>query len=74
MTQLRVARDDGRYDRKLAKIAAADFRIMDDRGLQPLRPDEPADLYDIIRMHNCAVNERFPCSATRCLQASLWTD
>lgn len=50
LASMRAARADGTYDRRLAKIAAADVLILDDLGLHPLRHDEPTDLYEIIRV------------------------
>lgn len=47
--QLRAARGDGSYDRRLLKYTTPDLLIIDDLGLMPLRGDEPADLYEIIR-------------------------
>lgn len=47
--QLRAARGDGSFDRRLLKYTSPDLLIIDDLGLMPLRGDEPADLYEIIR-------------------------
>lgn len=47
--QLRAARGDGSFDRRLLKHTGPDLLIVDDLGLMPLRGDEPADLYEIIR-------------------------
>jgi len=47
--QLRAARGDGSFDRRLLKYTGPDLLIVDDLGLMPLRGDEPADLYEIIR-------------------------
>jgi DNA replication protein DnaC len=47
--QLRAARGDASYDRKLLKYTGPDLLIIDDLGLLKLRGDEPADLYEIIR-------------------------
>jgi DNA replication protein DnaC len=47
--QLRAARGDASYDRKLLRFTGPDLLIIDDLGLLPLRGDEPADLYEIIR-------------------------
>jgi DNA replication protein DnaC len=50
LRQLRAARADGSYERKLARLAAFDLLILDDLGLKPLVPDEATDLYEVIRM------------------------
>ncbi|MFN3327081.1 MAG: IS21-like element helper ATPase IstB [Bryobacteraceae bacterium] len=47
--QLRAARGDGSYDRRLLRYTGPDLLIIDDLGLMPLRGDEPADLYEVIR-------------------------
>lgn len=47
--QLRAARGDASYDRRLLKFTTPDLLIIDDLGLMPLRGDEPADLYEVIR-------------------------
>ncbi len=49
LTQLRAARADQSYDKKVARFAAPDLLIIDDLGLRPLTGDEPIDLYEIIR-------------------------
>ncbi|MCP4201065.1 MAG: ATP-binding protein [bacterium] len=48
--QLRAARGDGSYDRRLLRFTSPDVLILDDLGLRPLTPDETIDLYDIIRL------------------------
>jgi len=55
--QLRAARGDGTYDRKMLRFTTPELLIVDDLGLRPLRGDEPLDLYEIIR-------ERYERSAT----------
>lgn len=47
--QLRAARGDGSLDRRMLKYTSPDLLIIDDLGLMPLRGDEPADLYELIR-------------------------
>ena len=47
--QLRAARGDGSFDRRLLKYTSPDLLVVDDLGLMPLRGDEPADLYEIVR-------------------------
>jgi len=49
MHQLRAARGDGTYDRRLLKFTSPDLLIIDDIGLHPLKHDAPIDLYEIIR-------------------------
>ena len=46
---LRAARADQTYDKKLLRYTAPDLLIVDDLGLRPLDGDEPIDLYEIIR-------------------------
>ena len=46
---LRAARADRTYDKKLLRYTAPDLLIIDDLGLRPLDGDEPIDLYEIIR-------------------------
>jgi len=50
LKQLRAARGDGTYDRKLLRYTGPDLLIIDDLGLRPLRGEEPMDLYEIIRL------------------------
>lgn len=47
--QLRAARGDGSFDRRMLKYTSPDLLIIDDLGLMPLRGEEPADLYEVIR-------------------------
>ena len=49
LSQLRAARADFGYDRKLARYTKPELLIVDDLGLKPLQYDEPMDLYEIIR-------------------------
>ncbi len=49
LKQLRAARADGSYDRRLLRFTGPDLLIVDDLGLRPLVGDEPIDLYEIIR-------------------------
>lgn len=48
-TQLRSARADGTYERRLARFTSPDLLLIDDLGLRRLTHDEPLDLYEIIR-------------------------
>jgi DNA replication protein DnaC len=50
LKQLRAARGDGTYDRKLLRFTGPELLIIDDLGLRPLRGEEPMDLYEIIRL------------------------
>lgn len=69
-TELRAARADHSYDRRLQRITSPDLVIIDDLGLRPLRHEEPEDLYEIIRQRyergstiltsNRAVEEWYP--------------
>lgn len=52
LKQLRAARGDGTYDRRLLRFTGPDLLIIDDLGLRPLAHDEPIDLYDIIRLRH----------------------
>ena len=47
--ELRAARADRSYDRKLQRVTNPALLIIDDLGLRPLRQEEPEDLYEIIR-------------------------
>jgi len=47
---LRAGRGDGTYERRLARLVEVDVLIVDDLGLMPLKGDEPADLYELIRL------------------------
>lgn len=47
--QLRAARGDQTYDKRLHRFTTANLLIIDDLGLTPLSGDEPLDLYEIIR-------------------------
>ena len=47
--QLRAARGDGTYDRKMLRFTTPDLLILDELGLRPLTGEEPMDLYEVIR-------------------------
>lgn len=47
--ELRAGRGDGTYERRLTRFGTVDVLIVDDLGLMPLRGEEPADLYELIR-------------------------
>lgn len=50
LKQLRAARADSSYERRLLRFTGVDLLIVDDLGLRPLAPDEAADLYEVIRL------------------------
>lgn len=47
--QLRAARADESWDRRMQRLCATDLLIIDDLGLRPLAANEPVDLYELIR-------------------------
>lgn len=49
LSQLRAARADRSYDRRLLRFTAPDLLLVDDLGLRPLEGEEPIDLYEVIR-------------------------
>jgi len=49
LSQLRAARADQSYDKRMLRFTTPDALIVDDLGLRPLEGDEPIDLYEIIR-------------------------
>lgn len=49
LKQLRAARADGSYDRRLLRFTSPALLVVDDLGLRPLTGDEPGDIYEIIR-------------------------
>jgi DNA replication protein DnaC len=67
---LRAARADNSYERRLLKYTTPDLLIVDDLGLRPLTQDEPLDLYEVIRQRyergalvitsNRAIDEWYP--------------
>jgi DNA replication protein DnaC len=51
LKQLRAARGDGSYERRLLRFTGPQLLILDDLGLtRPLTPEESIDLYDLIRL------------------------
>ncbi|PIE63996.1 MAG: transposase [Deltaproteobacteria bacterium] len=48
-TDLRAARADQSYERRMLRYTGPDLLIIDDLGLRPLQYDEPVDLHEIIR-------------------------
>jgi len=49
LLELRAARADNSYDRRLLRYTTPDLLIVDDLGLRPLAHEEPMALYEIIR-------------------------
>lgn len=49
LSDLRAARADQSYDKKMLRFTSPDVLVVDDLGLRPLELDEPIDLYEIIR-------------------------
>jgi DNA replication protein DnaC len=49
LTQLRAARADQSYDKRMLRFTSPDLLVVDDVGLRPLDGDEPIDLYEMIR-------------------------
>lgn len=49
LAQLRAARADESFDRRLLRFTSPELLIVDDLGLRPLENHEPGDLYEIIR-------------------------
>lgn len=49
LKQLRAARADNTYDRRMLRFTSPELLIVDDLGLRPLSGEEPIDLYEIIR-------------------------
>lgn len=49
LLQLRAARADASYDRKMLRFTSATLLVIDDLGLRPLTGEEPIDLYEVIR-------------------------
>jgi DNA replication protein DnaC len=49
LKQLRAARADDSYDRRMLRFTSPELLIIDDLGLRPLSGEEPIDLYEIIR-------------------------
>ena len=50
--QLRAARGDGSYERRLRRFVEPDLLILDDLGLKALNANESEDLYEIIRLRH----------------------
>jgi DNA replication protein DnaC len=52
LEDLRIARGDGSYGRRLSWLAKIDLLILDDFGLKPLAPQERHDLLEVIEDRN----------------------
>lgn len=50
LKQLRSARGDNSYDRRVLRFTGPELLILDDLGLHRLTPEETLDLYDVIRL------------------------
>lgn len=48
MGQLRAARADGTYERKLTSLLRPDLLILDDFGLKPLQSPADEDFHDLV--------------------------
>jgi DNA replication protein DnaC len=48
LRQLRAARADGSFDRRLLRFTTPALLVLDDLGLRPLVGEEPVDLYEVI--------------------------
>jgi len=49
LSELRAARADQTYDKKMLRLTSPDVLVVDDLGLRPFELDEPIDLYEIVR-------------------------
>ncbi len=49
LSELRAARADRTYEKKLLRFTSPALLVIDDLGLRPLEGDEPIDLYEVIR-------------------------
>lgn len=49
LSQLRAARADQSYDKRMLRFVSPDLLVIDDLGLRPLDGDEPIDLYEVMR-------------------------
>lgn len=64
LEQLRVARGDGSYQKRLAQLAKIDLLILDDFGLKPLSQPERHDLLEVIEdrtaRHSTLITSQLP--------------
>jgi DNA replication protein DnaC len=49
LIQLRAARGEGSFEKRILRFTTPDVLIVDDLGLRGLAPDESGDLYEIVR-------------------------
>lgn len=67
LEQLRIARADGSYHKRLAQCAKSDLLILDDFGLKPLTQAERHDLLELIEdrhgLHATLITSQLPISA-----------
>lgn len=67
LDQLRIARGDGSYHKKLAALAKVELLILDDFGIKPLQQQERHDLLEIIEdrhgLHSTLITSQLPISA-----------
>ena len=54
LLQLRAARADASYDKRLSRFISPDVLIIDDLGLRNLSADESSDLYEVVRARYAA--------------------
>jgi len=64
LEQLRVARGDGSYQKRLTSLAKSDLLILDDFGLKPLSQGERHDLLEVIEdrhaRHSTLITSQLP--------------
>jgi len=74
LKELKAARADHTWDRRILRFTGPDLLILDDLGLRPLDHDEPMDLYEVIRQRyeRCSI----AVTSNRAMEewASLFTD
>jgi DNA replication protein DnaC len=67
LDQLRIARGDGSWHKRLQQLARLDLLILDDFGLKPLQQADRHDLLEIIEdrhgIHSTLLTSQFPVSA-----------
>lgn len=67
LEQLRIARGDGSYHKRLQQLAKLELLILDDFGLKPLQPAERHDLLELIEdrhgLHATLLTSQLPVSA-----------
>jgi DNA replication protein DnaC len=67
LEQLRIARGDGSYHKRLQQLAKLELLILDDFGLKPLQPAERHDLLELIEdrhgLHSTLLTSQLPVSA-----------